>query len=368
MNQQSVFNRSEANGKDMSFFQLSGPGVPMELHLRLEDDVVTACEPEIGYLHRGLEKTAEKKPYFQLVPCLNCYDSRNRFFNNLGFALVVEKLLELDVPPRARWLRTIISELARISTHLDWLENFTALLNLALSGRVKKDRQLLPGIFRKSSIDFELISIGGLSSDPGPVFLEEIDLLLENFPDRIKFYKKKLTDNPAFAAIAKNCGVITITEGLDLSLSGPALRASGVSWDLRDSERYCSYKECDFKIPVGENGDVYDRVLVRLEELNQGLDIIHQSLEKMPDSGPVSATVEKTQLPEGRAYQELETGRGAQSWYLIGNGKNRPYRCRVTSPGFFNLQAVTRLAKKITIDELKLTLASLDISIEEIDR
>ncbi len=367
------------------------------LELRVEDDLIVDCQPRIGYLHRGIEKIVEQKRYLQVFPCLSRLDSRLSELNNLGFALAVEKMLDLEVPARGQWIRTIISEIVRISSHLAWLSDFSSTLNPTLSASTRRSRKLVLEVLAAvtgAGQNTTFIQIGGVKEDLSDDFFAVLDQIYNVLPASIQRYRQQLLDNSIFISVAKNKGVITITDALDFSISGPVLRASGVDWDLRSASPYCKYSDCDFKIPTGENGDVLDRVRVRLEEMEQSLEIISQCREKMPKKGAYLLESSKLTVPEKNHMQTnpasmirhcklitegvspapdsicqaIETPRGEQNWYLVSNGEASPYRCRITSPGFFNLQALAETVKGESLDDFRIIFSSMDISLEEIDR
>jgi NADH-quinone oxidoreductase subunit D len=367
------------------------------LELTIEDDLIVDCQLRIGYLHRGIEKITEGKSYLQIFPCLSRLDSRLSELNNLGFALTVEKMLGLEVPDRGQWIRTIISEIVRLSSHLAWLSDFSMDLNPALSASVwrsKKSILEILAIVTGAAQNTTFIQIGGVKGELPAEFFEGLDQIFKIMNSGIQRYRQQLLDNFSFISSAKNKGVITITEALDFSLSGPSLRASGVDWDLRVARPYCKYSDCDFAIPTAENGDIFDRVRVRIEEMEQSLKIISQCREKMPENGACSLETSKFTVPgknqvstdpqsmirhfklitEGikpppvNVCQSIETPRGEQSWYVVSDGGVTPYRCRITSPGFFNLQALTETIKGESPEDFRIIFDSLDISLEEIDR
>ncbi|MFB6356280.1 MAG: NADH dehydrogenase (quinone) subunit D, partial [bacterium] len=336
----------------------------LRLKLQLDGEVVTDCEPVIGYLHRGIEKMAENKRYQQVFPWLDRVDYLESDMNNLGFALAVEKILDVEVPERGQWIRTMISEILRMGAHFLWLG--TSIMELGAMSVFMyafRDRELtydLMEIISGMRINTTFFRVGGMRGDLPPEFFQKLDDFIDVMPERLAEYEELLNNNPIFLDRTKGVGELTASEAIDLGLTGPCLRASGVNWDIRKSEPYCKFDEVDFKVPVGTRetdpgegvGDVFDRYLVRIEELKQSLSIIKQCRERMPEDGPINAKPGKVSLPsrtkmkttmeglihhfklvteglkvpEGEAYHCVESNKGEQGWYVVSDGTNQPHR------------------------------------------
>lgn len=370
----------------------------LRLKLDLDGETVVRCEPKIGYLHRGIEKIAENKLYQQVFPWLDRVDYLESDMNNLGFALAVEKLLDVEVPERGQWIRTLISEVLRMGAHFIWLGTSVMELGaMSVFMYAMRDRELtydMMEIISGMRINTTFFRVGGMRKDLPPAFFEKVREFLDLMPERIDEYEQLLNANPIFLDRTKGVGRIGPEEAIDLGLSGPSLRATGVNWDVRKSEPYCKFDEVDFKVPVGTNGDVYDRYLVRIAELRQSLSIIEQCLAKMPDEGPINAEPGKVSLPsrtkmkttmeglihhfklvtegfkvpEGEVYHCIESNKGEQGWFVVSDGSNRPYRVRIRPPCFVNLQSLATLCEGETVADVIANIGSLDIMMGETDR
>lgn len=370
----------------------------LRLKLQLDGEIVTDMEPKIGYLHRGIEKMCENKLYQQVFPWLDRTDYLESDMNNLGFAMAVEKLLDIEVPERGQWIRTMLSEVLRMGAHFIWLgTSIMELGAMTVFMYAMRDRELtydMMEIISGMRINTTFFRVGGMRDDLPPEFFDKVDEFLEVMPERIDEYEELLNQNPIFLDRTKGVGEISAEKALDLGLTGPALRATGVNWDIRKSEPYLKFDEVDFKVPVGENGDVFDRYLCRLEELRQSLSIIRQCREKMPEDGPINAEQGKVTLPsrtkmkttmeglihhfklvtegfkvpEGEVYSCLETSKGEQGWFVVSDGSNQPYRVRIRPPCFVNLQSLAELCRGETIADVIANIGSLDIMMGETDR
>jgi NADH-quinone oxidoreductase subunit D len=370
----------------------------LRLKLHLDGEVVESLEPKIGYLHRGIEKMAENKMYQQVFPWLDRTDYLESDMNNLGFAMAVEKILDLEVPERGQWIRTMLSEVLRMGAHFIWLgTSIMELGAMTVFMYAMRDRELTYDIMEIISgmrINTTFFRVGGMRDDLPPKFFDKIDEFLELMPERIDEYEELLNQNPIFLDRTKGVGQISPEKAIDLGLTGPALRATGVNWDIRKSDPYLKFDEVDFKVPVGENGDVFDRYLCRIEELRQSLKIIRQCREKMPEDGPINAergkitlpsrTKMKTtmeglihhfklvsegfKVPEGEVYHCIETSKGEQGWFVVSDGSNQPYRVRLRPPCFVNLQSLEELCVGETIADVIANIGSLDIMMGETDR
>ncbi|MFB6345745.1 MAG: NADH dehydrogenase (quinone) subunit D [bacterium] len=370
----------------------------LRLKVELDGEIVTNMEPKIGYLHRGIEKMAENKQYQQVFPWLDRVDYLESDMNNLGFAMAVEKLLDIEVPERGQWIRTMISEILRMGAHFIWLGTSVMELGaMSVFMYAMRDREMtydMMEIISGMRINTTFFRVGGMRADIPDEFFETLDEFIEVMPERIDEYEQLLNNNPIFLDRTKGVGQIDAETAIDLGLTGPSLRACGVNWDIRKTDPYLKFDEVDFKVPVGDNGDVFDRYLCRIEELRQSLSILRQCREKMPDDGPINAergkislpsrskmkttmeglihhfklVTEGFKVPEGEVYHTIESNKGEQGWYVVSDGTNKPHRVRIRPPCFVNLQSLSTLCEGETLADVIANIGSLDIMMGETDR
>ncbi len=340
--------------------------------LKLDGETVIDLDCDIGYLHRGMEKICENRLYPQIAPYWDRLDYIAAVSNGLLWVETVEQMMGLVVPPRAHYIRTILTELNRIASHLLWLAthgldigSFTVLL-WAL-----REREEILKMFERqfgARLTCHAWRIGGMPNDTYEGFSEDVTQFVDNFPHRLAEYETLLTENRIWLGRTVGIGVISAEAAVAIGLTGPALRGSGVAYDLRKARPYAAYAELDFDIPVGENGDTYDRYLVRLEEMRQSRRIIQQALAKMPD-GPVNAKVPKIiKPPAGDYYHSIEGPKGELGCYLVSDGSSRPYRVRVRPSCLINLQALRQMCVGHLIADVVAIIGTLDIVLGEIDR
>lgn len=369
----------------------------LRLVLDLEGETVVRCRPVIGYLHTGFEKTFEQKTYLQGVVLTDRMDYLAPLSNNLGYALAVEKLLDVEAPARATVIRVLLTELTRLNNHLVWLG--TQALDLgALSAFLYcfREREVLLDLFEMMSgarLMTSFIRPGGLMADLPPGWLEQCDAFLRAFPKHIDEYESLLTNNEIFRERTIDVGKITPEQALQLDLTGPSLRACGIDWDLRKLAPYCGYETYDFAVPLRANGDVYDRYLVRIAEMRESTKIAQQALERLPD-GPVMTANRKVALPpraelatsmealihhfklvsegfkppEGEVYVCIESPKGEIGYYIVSDGSGKPYRVHVRAPSFINLQALPVMSAGGLVADLVAVIGSLDPVMGEVDR
>jgi NADH-quinone oxidoreductase subunit D len=365
--------------------------------LELEGEVIVKATPVIGYLHRGIEKLAESKTYHQALPLTDRLDYLSPLINNLAYCLAVEKLLSLEIPLRAQYLRVILSELTRIQSHLVWLGTHAldigAMTPLLYTFREREEILNIFELAGGSRMHTSYFRIGGFLSDVPSEFVPKVKSFIDIFPTRMKDYEGLLTKNKIWMNRTIGVGVISAEEGIDLGLSGPSLRACGVKWDLRKSNPYSSYDHFSFEIPTGKNGDVYDRYLVRLEEMRQSTEIIRQALDKLP-SGEVNAynpkvvpppkervytsiealihqfhiMLEGFDVPPGEVYMSVESPRGELGFYIKSDGTSKPYRLKIRTPSFVNLQSLSTMAEGRMVADMVAVIGSIDIVLGEVDR
>ena len=369
----------------------------LRLILELDGEVVEKIDPHIGLLHRGTEKLIEHKTYTQAVPYFDRLDYVAPMNQEHAFALAIEKLLNIEVPIRGQYIRVLFCEIGRILSHL--LNVTTQALDVgALTPSLWgfEERETLMTFYERvsgSRLHANYFRPGGVHQDLPRGLSEDIILFCKNFPKVIDDLETLLTDNRIFKQRNVDIGVVTQQEALDHSFSGVMLRGSGVPWDLRKSQPYDCYQDFDFKIPVGKNGDCYDRYLCRMEEMRESIKIIKDCIGKMP-SGPVRTIDGKItppkkedlknsmeavihhfklfsegfRVPEGEIYIPVEAPKGEFGVYLISDGSNKPYKCKIRAPGFSHLQSMDYLLKGHMLADVPAVLGSLDIVFGEVDR
>lgn len=360
----------------MAIMKLSmGPQHPITGHFRfildVDGDLVMNLEPDIGYTHRGIEKLAEKRTYLQNLPVIervNSYcDSAGTM---LGYLEVIEEVMGLEVPERAKYLRVISVELNRIASHL----YFLCLMSVATGLETMlmwpiNDRELILDLLERLSgqrITYTYQTIGGVRFDIPDGFKEEALKRFDYLEKRLEDYYKMLAWNHTFQLRTKDVGILKPTDAIKLGVVGPNLRASGVGTDVRKDEPYEVYDRFDFSIPIGKNGDSHDRMVMRLKEIEQSIKILRQALKDMP-KGPI-----KTWIPpivtKGEAYSRVEAARGEFGYYLIGDGTMKPYRLKISPPSFRNLIALPHLCRNVPLGDVPLIFISLDLIPMDVDR
>ena len=369
----------------------------LRLILELDGEIVEKIDPHIGLLHRGTEKLIEHKTYTQAVPYFDRLDYVAPMNQEHAFALAIEKLLNIEVPIRGQYIRVLFCEIGRILSHL--LNITTQALDVgALTPSLWgfEERETLMSFYERASgsrLHANYFRPGGVHKDLPRNLLDDIILFSENFPKVLDNLETLLTDNRIFKQRNVNIGVVTQQEALDHSFSGVMIRGSGVPWDLRKSQPYECYKDFDFKIPIGKNGDCYDRYLCRIEEMRESVKIIKDCIKKMP-SGPVKtidgkiSPPKKTEIknsmealihhfklfsegfrvPAGEIYTCVEAPKGEFGVYLISDGSHKPYKCKIRAPGFSHLQAMDYLMKGHMLADVPAVLGSLDLVFGEVDR
>ncbi|MGD2058036.1 MAG: NADH dehydrogenase (quinone) subunit D [Anaerolineales bacterium] len=369
----------------------------LRLLLELDGEVIVSCVPDIGFLHTGIEKNMEAKPYEKALVMTDRMDYLNNLGNNLCYCLAIEKLVDLDVPERAQAIRVILTELQRISSHLV----FTASHALDLAAMSVflycfRERERILDIFEMCSGARMMTSFfrpGGLWRDVPDGFEAAVRDFLEMMPGRIDQYEALLTNNPLYLDRVKNIGVINSEDALAWGLTGPSLRATGLAWDLRKSNPYSGYDKYDFEVPTGENGDTFDRYIVRIHEMRESLKIIEQALDSLPE-GPtrsdnrkfvppprselghsMEAVIHHFKLwtegfpaPKGSVYHAVESPRGELGCYLEGDGGAKPLRVHFRTPSFAALQVLPILSKGHLVADIVAIISSLDPILGDSDR
>lgn len=369
----------------------------LRLVLELDGETVVRGLYDIGYLHTGFEKSFEALTYSQGITLTDRMDYLAPLSNNLGFCLAIEKLLDLEVPPRAQWTRVLLTELTRIQSHLVWLGTHALELGaMSVFLYCFREREDILRIFELVSGQRMMTSyfrVGGLALEPPLDWLHRVGKFVKVFPPRLQEYEDLLTKNPIWLRRTVGVGPISAEDAVALSLSGPSLRASGVKWDIRKAEPYSSYEKFEFNIPTRPEGDVYARYLVRMDEMRESLKIVQQAMEGMPE-GPIKAKAPHIVLPDreemktsiealiyhfklvtegfhppvGEVYQTVESPRGEIGFYIVSDGSPKPYRCHVRAPSFGNLATLAKIIEGHLIADVVACIASLDTVLGEIDR
>jgi len=364
--------------------------------LKMDGEVIVDSTPTIGYIHRAFEKLAEHRPYNQITPITDRMNYCSSPLNNLGWHMAVEKLLGVDIPKRVQYLRVIIMELARISDHII-CNTVIGVDTGAATGYfyVFQQREKIYEIYEEicgARLTTNIGRIGGFERDFSPKVWEKINTFLKEFPVVLKEFENLLKRNRIFMDRTIGCGGISAERALNYSFSGPNLRAAGVDYDVRAMNPYSSYEDFDFIIPVGANGDVYDRFMVRSEEMWQSLSIIKQAIEKLPE-GPFHGQVPEfylppkeevynnmealiyhfkivmgeTEVPKGEIYHCIEGGNGELGFYLISDGGRQPFRLHLRRPCFIYYQAYPEIIKGSMLSDAILTMSSMNVIAGELD-
>jgi len=369
----------------------------LRLVLDLEGETVVRSLYDIGYLHTGFEKSFESKTYSQGITLTDRIDYLAPLSNNLGFCLATEKLLDLEIPPRAQWIRVLLTELTRIQSHLVWLGTHAIDIGaMSVFLYCFREREDILNIFEAVSGQRMMTSyfrIGGLALEPPLGWLQRVEKFVKMFPTRLDEYEALLTQNPIWLRRTQGIGYISGQDAVAYGLSGPSLRGSGVGWDIRKTQPYSSYDKFDFKVATHPGGDVYARYLVRVEEMRQSLRIVQQAMEGLPE-GPVKANAPHIVMPEresmktsiealiyhfkivtegfhppvGEVYQAIESPRGELGFYMVSDGSPKPFRCHVRAPSFANLQALPKLIEGRLIADVVACIGTIDIVLGEVDR
>jgi len=369
----------------------------LRLLLELDGEIVVNCLPDIGYLHTGIEKNMEAKTYQKAEVMSDRLDYMNTVGNNLAFCMAVEKLVDLDVPPRAQAIRVILTELQRIASHLVWLG--TSALDLAAMSMFLycfREREIILDVLELCSgqrMMTTYIRPGGLWRDVPVEFEAAVRDIVKTFPKRIDEYEKLLTKNPIFLDRTLGIGNLTKETALQYGVTGPMLRASGVDWDLRKQRPYCGYEQYDFNVPVLPEGDTYARYLVRMQEMRESLKIVEQALNKLPMGSVRSDNrkfvppprseiglsmeslihhfklwTEGFLAPKASVYSAVESPRGELGVFVEGGGGPKPYRMHWRTPSYDNLQVLPEMVRGLLVADLVAVIGSTDIVLGDIDR
>lgn len=371
----------------------------LRLIVELDGERIIAVQPDIGYLHSGFEKQGENIRYKDFVYYTDRMDYVSAMQNNLAYCLAVEKLMGIETPPRGQAIRVIICELQRIASHLVWLA--THVLDVGGTGMsllmyAFREREEILDLFEMvcgARLTTSYLRVGGVNWDLPPAFEPKVRDLLGRLPARFDEYERMLTDNPVFRRRLEGIGMLSAETCIAMGVTGPMLRGSGVKYDLRKAQPYCNYEQYDFEIPCYPQGDSYTRYFVRLEEMRQSVRIVRQALDALPDGDfliddpkiappkrelldqSMEAVIHHFKLftegfrpPVGEAYHGIEASKGEMGVYLISDGSAHPYRCRVRTPSFVNLQSIELMAKGHLFSDLVTIIGSIDIVLGDVDR
>jgi len=369
----------------------------LRLILELDGEVIVKVTPHIGFLHRGVEKLSEHRTYHQILPLTDRLDYLAPMSNNLGYILAVEKLMAVEVPERAETIRIIMAELTRLESHLVWIAchalDIGAMTVFIYAFRERETVMEIYELISGARMTSNFFRVGGLSQDVPDEFVKKVSDFIDVMPGYLDQYEGLLTTNPIWLKRTVGNGVISAEDAIDIGLTGPALRGSGVDWDLRRDDSYAGYDKYQFKVPVGENCDTFDRYKVRLIEMREACKIVRQGLDRLKP-GPVLADCpqvcyppkenvynsieglihhfkiasEGFAAPEGEVYQGIEAPKGELGFYIVSEGGNKPERLRIRPPSFVNLQAIEQMSVGSMIADLVAVIGTLDIVLGEIDR
>lgn len=345
----------------------------LRLVLKLDGEKIVDAKPVIGYLHRGVEKLAENRGYPSITPFTDRLDYLAAFAENLSYIGAVERLIGVDPPPRAKYMRVILAELQRIASHLLWLATHALDIGaMTVFLYTFREREKILDLFEAycgARLTYNAVRIGGMLNDFPDGWTGDVKLFLQEFPIRLAQYETLLTNNRIWRLRTENVGVIDGPTALAWGMTGPSLRGSGLAYDLRKDQPYEAYGELDFDVPVGEKGDTYDRYLVRMEEMRQSRRLILEAIDKLPE-GEIAAKVSKRVKPAkgAEAYFASESPRGEMSVYLISDGSEKPYRVRFRSPSFCNLHALPKLSQGHMVADVVALIGTIDIVLGCVDR
>jgi len=372
----------------------------LRLVLELEGETIKKCTPYIGYLHRGVEKLSEDLTYVQSLPITDRMDYLSSMVNNVGFCIAVEKLMGIQVPERAKFIRTIMSEMARICSHLVWIATHALDIGaMTVFLYAMRDREELLELFEMvigARLTVSYPRVGGVRCDVNNEFLDKLYNFVEEFPKKVEEYETLIDRNRVWLKRTKGVGVITAEEAINWGLTGPTLRGSGVYYDVRKFFPYDAYDKVDFEVPLGKNGDVYDRYRCRMLEFRQSARIIKQCIEKLPEGSILAENALRIRMPESplkidkkdiifeiyiedkqiqdfiqkftEVYASVEAPRGELGFYVVCDNSSKPYRMRVRAPSFVHAGVLPKLCEGSLVADVIANIGSIDIVLGECDR
>ncbi|HLS89399.1 MAG TPA: NADH-quinone oxidoreductase subunit D [Sphingobacteriaceae bacterium] len=365
-----------AQPAERELFLNMGPQHPsthgvLRLKLRVDGERVLGLEPDIGYLHRCFEKIAERRQVTMVIPYTDRTDYLAAITSEWAYVMAAEKLMGVEVPERAEYIRVIVGEMQRLASHLLWFGTFALDLGATTAFLYAfRERESLFDIFQKltgARMLYNYLRVGGVRNDLYDGFADDLLRFLDVLEDKLREYNNLLTGNRIFETRTKGVGVITAEQAIAYGASGPVLRGSGVPYDLRKVDPYSVYDRFEFGVPVGEHGDVYSRYVVRMQEFYESIKIIRQALRDIPD-GPWLGDVPRRMKLNGDAYARVESPRGEVGVYLVGDGTDQPYRCHYRSPCFVHLQLLEPMGVGHLIADMVAIIGSIDIVMGEVDR
>jgi NADH dehydrogenase I D subunit len=370
----------------------------LRLVLELDGETIVKCTPYVGYLHRGVEKHTEQLNYLQIIPHTDRLDYISSMANNIGYCVAVERLFDIEVPERAQYIRVMVAEMTRILSHLLWLATHALDIGaMTVFLYCFREREKLQQLFERlcgARLTVSYPRIGGVKKDVDEQWLEDLYAFTEEFPMRIEQYETLIDKNRIWLRRTKGVGVISAEDAINMGLSGPVIRGSGIPYDVRRFMPYGVYDRVKWEVPTGKNGDVYDRYRVRMEEFRQSNSIIRQCIEQIP-AGPIMADAPKFILPpkdsvltnmeqlihhfvlitkgpqtapEGEIYVATEVPKGELGFYIVSDGTGRPYRLRIRPPSFVHISALPRLCEGSLVADVIANIGSIDIVMGECDR
>ena len=341
--------------------------------LRLDGERVVDADVVIGYIHRGIEKLSENRDWTQIILLTDRMDYVAAATNNLGYCETVEKLMEIEVPRRARYIRTVLAELQRIASHCLWLGTHAMDIGaMTVFLYAFRERELVLDLFEDycgARLTYNSMRIGGLPLDIPTGWDVKVRAFCDLMEGKIEEYETLLTNNRIWLERTRDIGVISAEDAIGLGLCGPPLRGSGVYRDVRKDEPYAAYDELDFEVPLGTRGDTYDRYLIRLEEFRQSIRLIRQALDGLPE-GPIMGKVPRLIKPKaGETYHAIESPKGELGYFIVSDGRaTNPYRFRVRPPSFCNLQGLRPLIIGHLVADVVALIGTIDIVLGEVDR
>ncbi len=365
--------------------------------LDLEGETIVKATPHLGYLHRGVEKLSENATYPQIIPLTDRLDYVCSMTTNFAFVRTVEKLLQVKIPIRAEYIRTIVAEMQRLTGHLFWLGTQALDIGaMTVFFYTFREREVLIDLFEMlcgARLTMSYYRVGGVDRDLTPEIVTRLYAFLETFPDKIDEYNTLLENNRIWTSRTQGIAVISAKDAIAFGLTGPVLRGSGVAYDVRKAEPYGVYDKVEWEVPVGKNGDTYDRYFIRVQEMRQSARIIKQCLDQLP-SGPICADLPEVtyppkdhvmtdmeslihhfmiatrgfDVPPGEVYCPTEVPKGELGFYILSQGGNKPYRCHIRSPSFIHMGAFDHMARGYMIADVVTIFGTYDIVMGECDR
>ena len=344
----------------------------LRLILTLDGERVIACKPDLGFLHRGIEKLAEKRTYLQFIPMTDRLDYVSSMTNNAAYVYALEKLGGIEVPERAEWIRLIVMELQRIASHLVFYGSMALDLGATTPFLYAfREREDILDIFEElcgARMTYNYFRPGGVSRDLPKDFHAKVTAFIKKQREKLKEYDDIFTGNRIFISRTENIGVLSAEDAVNFSLSGPALRASNVDYDVRKAEPYSFYSKLNWKPQLGTAGDTYTRVVLRCREIEESLNMIEQALDMIPEGELKCKLPARLTMPKGEVYHHIEGSRGDVGVFIVSDGSDKPYRLKWRAPSFINLTCLEQMVKGMLVADVIAVLAGIDIILGEVDR